>query len=72
MTGEIINFRKAKKVLDRAAKEKQAAENRIKFGRTKAEREKIAADEELKRRRIDEHVREAKDRAKDAAEDDPA
>lgn len=65
MTGEIINFRKAKKALDREAKEKQAAENRIKFGRTKAEKQKAAAEEDIKRRRIDAHLRRPDDTEED-------
>jgi len=35
---ELVNFNKARKGRDRAAAEAQAAENRIKFGRTKAEK----------------------------------
>ncbi|MFN3433602.1 MAG: DUF4169 family protein [Sphingomonas sp.] len=36
---EIINLRRARKARDRAAAGKAAAENRAKFGRTRAERE---------------------------------
>ena len=36
---EIISFRKAKKVIKRQAEDQQASENRIRFGRTKAEKE---------------------------------
>ncbi|HRO50867.1 MAG TPA: DUF4169 family protein, partial [Hyphomicrobium sp.] len=38
MSAEIVNLRKARKMRDRAAKEQRATENRVKFGRTKAER----------------------------------
>jgi len=36
---DIISFRKAKKSLSRKAHEQQAVENRIRFGRTKAQKE---------------------------------
>jgi len=36
---EIISFRKAKKIIKRKADEQMASENRIRFGRTKAEKE---------------------------------
>lgn len=43
---EIINLRTARKARARAAHEQQAAENRARFGRTKAEklRDRIAAE----------------------------
>lgn len=40
--GEVINMRLARKAKAREAKEKQAGENRIRFGRTKAERSDAA------------------------------
>lgn len=70
MTGEIINFRKAKKAADRIAKEKTAAENRVKFGRSKADRQRLDAEEEIKRKRIDQHLIEAGATAKPRAEDE--
>ena len=36
---DIISFRKAKKLLSRKAHDQQAVENRIRFGRTKAQKE---------------------------------
>lgn len=69
MSGEIINFRKAKKAHDRKAKEREADANRLKFGRTKAERKQTAAEEDLKARRIDAHLRDAGPTPK---KDDPA
>ena len=36
--GEIVNLRRARKAKRRASDEAQAAANRIKFGRTKADR----------------------------------
>jgi hypothetical protein len=39
MTAEIINLNKVRKAKERAEKERLAEENRIRHGRTKAERE---------------------------------
>lgn len=57
MSGEIINFRKARKARDRAEKETRAAENRVKFGRTKAERKKAKAESEIVHLRLEAHRR---------------
>ena len=40
MPGDVISLNKARKALQRKAAKAQAAENRIKFGQTKTEREK--------------------------------
>lgn len=40
---ELINFNKVRKAKARADAERQAAENRVKFGRTKAQRQLDAA-----------------------------
>ncbi|MEM7425835.1 MAG: DUF4169 family protein [Pseudomonadota bacterium] len=37
--GDVVNLREFRKAKKRAAKERQAAENRESFGRTKADRE---------------------------------
>lgn len=55
---EIINLRSARKQKARSAKETEAAENRLKFGRTKAEKDLAKAKSELDGRRIDAHKRE--------------
>ncbi len=55
MTAEIVNLRKARKARDRSAREAEAAENRTKFGRTRAEREIAAARDDLAVRRLDGH-----------------
>ncbi|MDP9809577.1 hypothetical protein J2W42_002429 [Rhizobium tibeticum] len=39
MTAEVVNLRQFKKKQTRAEKEKQAEQNRISFGRTKAEKQ---------------------------------
>ena len=58
MSAEIVNLRKARKARDGLAKEKQAEENRVKFGRTKAERQQADADKGLSVRRLDAHKRD--------------
>lgn len=60
---EIINLRRARKARDRATAEAQAAQNRIEFGRTKAERKLTAAEKTLQATRLDGH-------RLDAAKDD--
>jgi hypothetical protein len=57
MTAEIVNLRKARKARDRVEKEKRAEENRVKYGRTKAERERLEANKEITVRRLDAHKR---------------
>ncbi len=41
MTAEIVNLRRARKAKARASDEAAAAENRIRFGRTKDERQAV-------------------------------
>ena len=42
---EIVNLNKARKAKARAEKEETAAANRAKFGRTKAEKAKVSAEQ---------------------------
>ena len=56
--GEIINLRQARKVKARAEKERVAAANRAKFGRTKAERDAGRLEEARLDRRLDGSRRE--------------
>lgn len=58
MTGEIVNLRKARKARERAEAEARAAENRIRFGRSKAERKSAADNEDLAARRLEGHRRD--------------
>lgn len=53
MGAEIVNLRKARKVKERAEKERRAAENRIIHGRTKADREREADAKARVRRELD-------------------
>jgi hypothetical protein len=58
---EIINLRMARKHKARADKEAQAAQNRISFGRTKAEKQLSAAQKALADKKIAGHQRDDKD-----------
>ena len=53
MTAGIINLRKARKAKARAEAVKTASENRVKFGRTKTEREQVSAVLKIERSRLD-------------------
>lgn len=55
---EILSLSKARKAKARAEKETTAEANRIKFGRTKAERALIDAKKTLSDKKIDAHKRE--------------
>lgn len=61
MAGEIINLRRARKQKARAEREQEAAENRRRFGQTKAEKETEAATREQAARLLDAHKRETPD-----------
>lgn len=50
---EIVNLRQARKQKRRDDKERRAAGNRAKFGRTKAEKTRDAAEAEHERRHLD-------------------
>lgn len=56
--GEVVNFRQARKGLVRRAAEQQAAENRARFGRSKAEKQRDAAEQERIRKKLDGAKRE--------------
>ena len=53
MTSNIINLRHARKAKVRAEKEKRARENRVKFGRSKAERQKTGKVIDIERARLE-------------------
>jgi hypothetical protein len=55
---EIVNLRLARKKRARADKETRASENRVAFGRSKAEREATNAENEIAQRRLDLHRRD--------------
>ena len=58
MSAEIVNLRQARKRKVRAAKEGQAAENRLKHGQSKASRRHEEANKVLKKKRLDGLVRD--------------
>ncbi|MBL8564926.1 MAG: DUF4169 family protein [Hyphomicrobiaceae bacterium] len=74
MSAEILNLRRARKEKARAEKERQAAENRVRFGRTKTERVIRTAESERSARDLDAHRREdgAATRTDSASNDDNA
>lgn len=55
---DILSLSKARKAKARAEKEAAAAQNRAKFGRTKAERQHDAATKALEAKQIDAHKRD--------------
>jgi phage shock protein A len=55
---EIINLRQARKQKARAEKEARADENRVAFGRTKAEKNLTKAEQDLARSRLEAHKRD--------------
>ena len=55
---EIVNLRAVRKHKARADKEARAAQNRILFGRTKAEKQQQAAEKALAERHIDGHKKD--------------
>ncbi|MEY4090915.1 MAG: hypothetical protein RLZZ496_97 [Pseudomonadota bacterium] len=58
---EIISFRKAKKSADRKAHDQQAVENRVRFGRTKAQKDNDRRIEERRATLLDGAKREPTD-----------
>lgn len=59
--GEVVNLRLLRKRKARAEKEKAAERNRAAYGRTKAERERDAAEAGKSRAFLDGHRRDGKD-----------
>jgi len=60
MNGGVIKFGKAKKQIFRSRKKAQAAENRVKFGLTKAEKRRDTSDKSAAKKHIDDHKRKDK------------
>ena len=55
---EIINLRQARKQKARAEKEARADQNRVAFGRTKAEKNLTKAEQDLAKSRLEAHKRD--------------
>lgn len=56
--GELVNLNKARKARAKADAEKKAADNRLKFGMTKAEKAKLADEKDRLARHVEGHRRE--------------
>lgn len=56
---EIVNLRRRRKQAQRAVKDEAAAENRARFGLTKAERQAKTLESRRSGRMLDGHLREA-------------
>jgi hypothetical protein len=56
--GELVNLRRARKDKARTERDAAAAQNRATFGRTKAEKERSAAERAIADKTIDAHRRE--------------
>lgn len=56
--GTVVNLNKMRKLKARETAAKQAAENRVKFGRTKAQKQRDIAEAEEARKRLDRIKRE--------------
>lgn len=57
MNDKIINLRRVKKNLAKAASTLLAENNRVKFGRTKGEKSRVAAEKLLASQKLDGHKR---------------
>ncbi|BDV35719.1 DUF4169 family protein [Methylocystis iwaonis] len=55
---EVVNLRRARKDRAKREKEAQAQENRVAFGRTKAERDLTDAQKRLEAAKLDAHKRD--------------
>jgi hypothetical protein len=58
---EVINLNQKRKANARVQKEKKASENRVKFGRTKAEKQKEKHEAERAQRHLQGHKRETEE-----------
>lgn len=58
MTADIVNLKQARKANTRADRSREADENRAKFGRSKADRQKSAVEKILAARKLDALKRE--------------
>ena len=61
MSGDVVNLRTARKRKARQSQEKKAAQNRVVFGQTKAEKQARKANTEIARRRHDQLQRQPSD-----------
>lgn len=67
MTADIINLRQARKARRRAAKETEAAENRIRYGQSKSDKASATAETEKNARSLEGHRLDPPSRDDDGA-----
>ncbi|MGB8277543.1 MAG: DUF4169 family protein [Methylovirgula sp.] len=72
MSGEIVNLRRLRKTKQRAAEADTAAQNRLRFGRSKAQRAFETKIETLEQRQFEAHRRTVGGNQNSAAENIPA
>jgi hypothetical protein len=72
MTGDVLNLRQFRKQKARADKEKAADQNRISFGRTKAEKTLTQRLNEQADRRLDQGQRDVTSKSEAASPEEPA
>ena len=65
MTGNVVNLRSFRKNKQRQDKEREVAENRSKFGRTKAEKLRDQAAQDRQIQHVDGHLRDQSDQDHD-------
>jgi Domain of unknown function (DUF4169) len=53
MTADIVNLNKFRKAREKAEAEKQAQENRVRFGRTKEEKDKASSEQRATSKALD-------------------
>ncbi|OJF92018.1 DUF4169 family protein [Pararhizobium antarcticum] len=61
MTGDVVNLRQVRKQKTRAEKDRQAEQNRVSFGRTKAEKSLTRARNEKAEQHLDQSKRVPRD-----------
>ncbi len=71
MTAEIINLNKVRKARERADREREAQENRIKFGQSKSERNLVDAQHRKSQTELDRARRDDNRGSDDADDIDP-
>lgn len=72
MTAEIINLNKVRKARERADREREAHENRLKYGQSKAERSIADAQQRKTQGELDGARRDDNSPAEDADDFDPS
>ena len=72
MTAEIINLNKVRKARERADREREAHENRLKFGQSKAERGLVDAQHRKTKGELDGARRDDSRQTDDADDIDPS